>query len=160
MSRSSAMNPDKQLDYRRVLRERLVAVLPRDHPLAAGPSIDPHHLIGETFIGISPVPRILRSVVQAYLESSGVHITPHLEIDNFAMAISLVRSTHGIALLPASIGSYLPPSVVSRPLAGDQPTIDLMLAFHKANTSSVLQKFLARFDDLCTQIRGRTSPIG
>jgi LysR family hca operon transcriptional activator len=152
--------PHPDLDYRLVLRERLVAILPREHRLAAGGTIDPHDLLGETFIGISSVPRILRGVVNGYLEESGVRITPHLEIDNFAMAISLVGSTGGVALLPASIDSYLPPSIVSRPLAGKQPGIDLMLAFHKANKSVVLEKFLARFADLSAQIRGRSAPPG
>ena len=152
--------PNPDIEYRPVLREPLVAILPRDHQLAASRSIDPHDLIGETFIGISSVPRILRSVVNGYLEQSGVRITPHLEIDNFAMAISLVGSTGGVALLPASVDSYLPPSVVSRSLAGEQPTIDLMLGFHKANRSFVLEKFLARFNDLSAQIRGRSASVG
>jgi LysR family hca operon transcriptional activator len=146
------------LDYKLVLTEPLVAVLPRDHQLAAGSLIEPRNMTGETFIGISSVPRILRSVVNGYLEQSGVRIRPHLEIDNFAMATSLVGSTKGIALLPASIGGYLPPSVVSRSLAGEQPTIDLTLAFHKANRSPVLETFLARFGDLSAQIRARGSP--
>jgi LysR family hca operon transcriptional activator len=84
-----------------------------------------------------------------------VRITPHLEIDNFAMAISLVGSTGGVALLPTSIDSYLPPSIVSRSLAGDQPIIDLVLGFHKANKSPILEKFLSRLVDLSTQVGAR-----
>ena len=139
--------PNPDLEFRFVLREPLVAILRADHRLAARRSVDPHDLEGETFIGISSVPRVLRSVVTGYLERSGVCITPHLEIDNFAMAISLVRSTRGIALLPSSIEAYLPAAVVSRPLTGEPPQIDLMLAFHKANRSPVLQKVLARVAD-------------
>jgi LysR family transcriptional regulator, hca operon transcriptional activator len=151
--------PNPDLEYRLIVREPLVAILPCDHRLAARKSIAPQDLIRETFIGISSVPRILRSVVVEYLDRSGVHITPHLEIDNFAMAISLVGSTRGIALLPASIRSYLPPSVVSRSLAGGQPMIDLVLGFHKANKSPVLEKFLGRFADLSAQVasQGRTA---
>jgi LysR family hca operon transcriptional activator len=133
----------------------LVAILPCDHRLAARESIDPRDLIGETFIGISPVPRILRRVVSQYLDRSDVRITPHLEIDNFAMAISLVGSTRGVALLPASIDSYLPPSIVSRSLNGEQPMIDLVLGFHKANKSPILEKFLLRLVDLSAQIASR-----
>jgi LysR family hca operon transcriptional activator len=147
--------PTAGLAYRVVVSEALVAILRRDHKLAACSSIDPQDLASEIFIGISSVPRILRSVVQGYLDRSGVRITPHLEIDNFAMAISLVESTGGIALLPASIASYLPGVIVSRPLAGEQPLIDLMLAYHTANTSPVLGKFLSRFADLCDQIKDR-----
>jgi LysR family hca operon transcriptional activator len=145
-------NPE--LAFRFVLREPLVAILPRDHRLAACPSIDPADLVGETFIGISSVPHVLRSVVNGYLERAGVLITPHLEIDNFAMAISLVGSLGGVALLPASVDRYLPASIVCRRLARGEPTIDLMLAFHKANTSRVLMKFLTRLDDLSAEIRG------
>ena len=139
--------PNPDLEFRFVLREPLVAILRADHRLAARRSVDPHDLEGETFIGISSVPRVLRSVVTGYLERSGVCITPHLEIDNFAMAISLVRSTRGIALLPSSIEAYLPAAVVSRRLTGEPPQIDLMLAFHRANRSPVLQKVLARVAD-------------
>jgi LysR family hca operon transcriptional activator len=150
--------PDTDLEYRLVVSEPLVAILPHDHRLAARAAIAPHDLIGETFIGISSVPRILRGVVQGFLDRSPARITPHLEIDNFAMAISLVGSTRGIALLPASIDSYLPPSIVSRPLEGEPPMIDLVAGFHKANTSPVLRKFLARLADLSAQVQGKTGP--
>ncbi len=134
------------LAYKLVAKEPLVAILPSDHPLAARETIDPHDLTGETFIGISPTPRVLRAVVQDYLAASGLEITPHLEIDNYAMAISLVASTRGIALLPASAKSFLPWSVVSRPLAGEGPTIDLVAGYHTANASKILELFLSRID--------------
>ena len=140
--------PTANLDYLHVLNEPLVAILSSDHRLAAHPAVDPREFVDETFIGISPVPRILRSVVKGYLERSGLRIVPSFEIDNFAMAISLVGSTRGIALLPASIESYLPPALVSRPLAGEQPTIELVVGFHFQNRSPTLGKFLSRIADL------------
>jgi LysR family transcriptional regulator, hca operon transcriptional activator len=152
--------PNPDLEYRLIIREPLVAILPRNHRLAARESIDPRDLISETFIGISSVPCILRSAVSEYLDRSGVRITPHLEIDNFAMAISLVGSTRGVALLPASIDSYLPPSIVSRSLEGEQPMIDLVLGFHKANKSPVLKKFLSRLVDLSAQIACKARRTG
>jgi LysR family hca operon transcriptional activator len=77
---------------------------------------------------------------------------PHLEIDNFAMAISLVASTRGVALLPVSAENFLKWSVISRPLKGEAPTIDLVVGYHKANTSPILRTFLSRIDDLTAQI--------
>jgi LysR family transcriptional regulator, hca operon transcriptional activator len=135
------------LEYKLIAKEPLVAILPSDHPLAAREAVDPRDLEGETFIGISPTPRVLRIVVKDYLERSGLKITPHLEIDNYAMAISLVASTRGIALLPASAKNFLPWSVVSRPLTGDAPTIDLVVGYHTANTSKILGLFLSRIDE-------------
>jgi LysR family transcriptional regulator, hca operon transcriptional activator len=143
----------RDLDYRLVASEPLVALLPSDHPLAAHKAIDPRDLAGETFIGISEIPRVLRAVVNNYLERSGIKITPHLEIDNYAMAISLVASTRGFALLPASAENFLPWSVVSRPLKGGAPSVALVVGYHRANTSPILKLFLSRLDDLV----GRTS---
>ncbi len=135
------------LEYKLIVKEPLVAILPSDHRLASRETVDPHDLGGEPFIGISPTPQVLRTVVRDYLQQSGLEITPHLEIDNYAMAISLVASTRGIALLPASAENFLPWSVVSRPLSGAPPTIDLAAGYHKANTSTILKLFLSRIGD-------------
>jgi LysR family transcriptional regulator, hca operon transcriptional activator len=135
------------LEYVIVAKEPLVAILPSDHRLAAREAIVPRDLAGETFIGISPTPRVLRAVVKDYLERSGLKIVPHLEIDNYAMAISLVASTRGIALLPASAKSFLPWSVVSRPLAGEAPTIDIVAGYRTANASKILEVFLSRIGE-------------
>jgi LysR family hca operon transcriptional activator len=140
------------LEYKLVAKEPLVVILPSDHPLAERKTIDPHDLVGQTFIGISEIPRVLRAVVNDYLKRSGIEIAPHLEIDNFAMAISLVASTRGVALLPISAENFLPWSVVSRPLKGEAPTVDLMVGYHKANTSPILKMFLSRIDDLTARI--------
>jgi LysR family hca operon transcriptional activator len=143
------------LEYKLVAKEPLVVILPSDHPLAGRGAIDPHDLMGETFIGISSTPRVLRAVLDDYLKRSGTEIAPHLEIDNFAMAISLVASTRGVALLPASAENFLPWSVISRPLKGEAPTIDLMIGYHKANTSPILKMFLSRIDDLTTRLSSK-----
>jgi LysR family transcriptional regulator, hca operon transcriptional activator len=147
------MRPEQKpdLEYKLVVREPLVVILPSDHRLAMREAVDPHDLVGETFIGISKIPRVLRAVVDAYLKRFEIEIVPHLEIDNYAMAISLVASTRGVALLPASAENFLPWSVVSRPLKGEAPTIDLIVAYHKANTSPILKMFLSRIDELTTR---------
>jgi LysR family transcriptional regulator, hca operon transcriptional activator len=144
------------LEYKVVAKEPLVVILPSDHPLAKHKAIDPRDLVGETFIGISEIPRVLRTVVNAFLKRTGIELTPHLEIDNFAMAISLVASTRGVALLPASADNFLTWSVVSRPLKGETPTIDLVIGYHRANTSPILQTFLSRVDDLTARVSSNT----
>jgi LysR family transcriptional regulator, hca operon transcriptional activator len=146
------------LEYKLVAKEPLVAILPSDHRLAAQEAIDPHDLAGETFIGISPTPRVLRAVVKDYLERHGLEIVPHLEIDNYAMAISLVASTRSIALLPASAESFLPWSVVSRPLVGEAPTIELVAGYHTANASKILKLFLSRIGEATNRPSNRPSP--
>jgi hypothetical protein len=39
--------------------------------------------------------------------------------------MSLIASTRGVALLPAYAQNFMPWSVISRPLKGEAPTIDL-----------------------------------
>jgi LysR family transcriptional regulator, hca operon transcriptional activator len=67
------------------------------------------------------------------------------------MAVSLVASTRGVALLPVCAEHFLKWSVISRPLKGEAPTIDLV-GYHKANTSPILRTFLSRIDDLTARI--------
>jgi LysR family transcriptional regulator, hca operon transcriptional activator len=151
--------PNRDLEYKLVAREPLFVFLSSDHRLAGHKAIDPHDLVGETFIGISEIPRVLRAVVSDYLKRTGIELTAHLEIDNAPMALSAVASTRGVALLPATAANFLTWSVVSRPLKGEPPTIDLVLGYHKANTSPILTTFLSKFDDLTAGISIKTQDL-
>ena len=50
--------------------------------------------------------------------------------------------------MPAYAKNLLPWSVVSRRLEGEAPTIELAVAYSKANTSPILKLFLSRLDEL------------
>lgn len=147
--------PEPDLEFRLVMKERLVAILPRSHRLASRKAIDAHELEHEAFIGISRVPHVLRGVVTDYLKKAGVEIVPRFEIDSFPMALSLVEAANGVAILPASIEGFLPNSVVSRRLRGDQPTVDLMVGFRRTNVSPILRTFLSKLPELTAQIQSR-----
>ena len=90
-------------------------------------------------------------IIDAYLQREGITIKTHHDVDNLAMAMSLVASTRGVALLPAYAQNFLPWSVISRPLNGEAPTIDLVIGYHKANKSPILRTFLSRVDELIAQ---------
>jgi LysR family hca operon transcriptional activator len=142
------VEPRPDVTYQVVAHEPLVVILPSDHPLASKAAVDPHDLEGETFIGFSHVPHVLRDVVNTYLDANGVDLMPSHLIDNFAMGISLVASTRGLALLPAYVQPLLPWSVVSRPLSGDPPTIDLAIGYRTDNPSPILKTFLGGVQDI------------
>ncbi|MBX9710167.1 MAG: LysR family transcriptional regulator [Xanthobacteraceae bacterium] len=140
------------LEYRLVRKEELVVIFPNDHALAKNKTVNPRALLKNAFIGISDVAPVLRTAIHGYLNRSGLEIVPAVEIDNYSMAISLVTSTKGVAMLPESIIGYLPPSITSRPMAGSRPTVDLVLGYHKANTSPILKIFLSKIDALAARI--------
>jgi len=91
-------------------------------------------------------------VIDDYLKRSGVQITPTQGADNPAMVMSLVASNARHVADPSVCENLLPWSVVSRPLAGDVPTIDLAVGYKKTNNSPVLKLFLARLDDLIARV--------
>jgi len=138
------------IEIRVIAKEPLIAILPSDHRLAHRKTVDIKDFVGETYIGISKVPRVLRGIIADYFAKRKLEIVPSFEIDNYAMAVSLVASTRGVALLPASARHFLPWSVVSRPLKGEAPTIDVAVGYHKANTSPILKRFLSRIDNLAS----------
>jgi len=140
--------PKFDLTYTLVGREPLMVLMSSDHPLTSYEVIQPQQLVGEPFIGMVNKAQVLRTVIDAYLERSGVHITPTQGADNPAMVMSLVASLRGVSLIPAYAQALMPWSVVSRPLAGDVPTIDLVAGHSKANESPVLKVFLSRLQEL------------
>jgi LysR family transcriptional regulator, hca operon transcriptional activator len=140
------------LTFKTVTKEPLVLIMPSDHRLASHDAIRVQEIVGETFISVSNTAPVLRTVIDEYLKRSGIDITPDHEVDNLAMAMSLVASTRGVALLPAYAQNFLPWSVISRPLDGDVPAIDLVIGYSNANTSPILKLFLSRVDDLIARV--------
>jgi LysR family transcriptional regulator, hca operon transcriptional activator len=110
--------------------------------------VRPQDFVGEIFIGGSNKAHVLRAVTEDYLRRSGLDIKLDHGVDNMAMAMSLVVSTRGLALMPAYAKNLLPWSVVSRPLEGEAPTIEVVVGYSKSNTSPILELFLSRLDEL------------
>jgi LysR family hca operon transcriptional activator len=148
----------KGLIYRLLRNEPLIAVMPADHPLAAVDAVRPQDLAGVTLIGVptSNAPA-LRQVTDAYARQVGVDLTPDHEALNLAMAMSLIASTKGVGLLPLYARNFLPPAVVTRPLAGAPPMIDLSLGYNSTNKSPLLETLLSRVDELKFRVVGGTA---
>ena len=129
--------------------EPLIVLMPGDHRLARRNAVRPRDIVDELLIGVphatSPV---LRSVTDAYGKKLGIDLTPDHEVDNLSMAMSLVASTGGIALMPLYARNLLPATVIDRPLDGVQPTIELSLGYNETNTSSLLKTIISRISEL------------
>src|SRR4029077_19164944 len=129
------VEPTFDLGYAVVDREPLIVLMPRDHRPPSRKAIHPREFVGEIFIGGSKKAAVLRAVTEDYLRRSGVDIKLDHGVDSVSTALSLVASMRGLALMPAYAKNVLPWSVVSRPLEGEPPTIDLAVGYSKANTS-------------------------
>jgi LysR substrate binding domain len=128
--------PMEDLRYARVRTDPLVVVFPSDHRLASQEAIDPGEIASETFFLPSKSAPSVRHVVLEYFRRAGVDLKPeHHEVHNVVHAISMLTSTRGVMLLPAYTQRYLPEFITTRPVSGEVPTVDLILAYHKANKS-------------------------
>ena len=129
--------------------EPLIALLPSNHTLASKDTITPRDIRGMPLIGVphgkSPA---LRAVTDAYGAKLGIDLTPDHYVDNLSMAMTLVASAGGIALMPLYARNLLPATVISRPLAGVAPVIDLSLGYSETNSSPILKTVVARIGDL------------
>jgi LysR family transcriptional regulator, hca operon transcriptional activator len=142
------VEPTFDLRYEVVDHEPLIVLMPRDHRLTSREAIHPREFVGEIFIGGSNKATVLRAVTEDYLRRCGLDIKLDHGVDNMAMAMSLVASTRGLALMPAYAKNLLPRSVLSRPLEGEAPTIDLAVGYSNSNTSPILKLFLSRIEEL------------
>jgi len=140
------------LVYKVLVREPLIVVLPSDHRLASRQAISLKDLAGETFIGMADQAPVLRSLIEDYIRRSGIDIRPTHRVEYLSMAMSVVASTRGVALLPDFARNFLTLSVIARPLAGEAPSIDLVLGYHKANNSPLLKTFLSRVDEMISRV--------
>jgi LysR family transcriptional regulator, hca operon transcriptional activator len=143
------------LVFKTMTQEPLMVVLPSDSALAARESIAVAEIAGQPFIDVSRTAPALRAVIDDYIRGTGLDIRITHEADNLAMAISLVASTRGFALLPRYVQNFLPWSVVSRPIQGAPPTIDLVVGYHRANASPILKLFLSRVDELIARVSAK-----
>jgi LysR family hca operon transcriptional activator len=142
------VEPGYDLEYHVVDREPLIVLMPNEHRLTARETVRPQDFVGEVFIGGSNKATVLRAITEDYLRSSGLDVKLDHGVDNMAMAMSLVASTRGLALMPAYAKNLVPWSVVSRPLEGEAPTIDVAVGYSKSNPSPALKLFLSRLDKL------------
>jgi DNA-binding transcriptional LysR family regulator len=140
----AASELDPQLELMTIQRERLVAALPADHPLAARRRLRAADLRGETFVILArrEAPGLFASLSAAMGEVGGVP-DDVLEVAEMQTIISLVAGGFGVSLVPASVGSVDRSGVAFRQFVGPAPTIELSAAWRTGGGSPVRDAFLA-----------------
>ena len=141
------------LDFRFLVKEPLVAILPSRHRLARNKAVRPEDLCREDFISTARAAPVLKTVIEEYAAKSDIKLKQIYDAETLSGGMSLVASTGGFTLLPIYVQNALIPSVVARPLHGEVPSIDLVMGYNKSNSSPLLKKFLLRADELAAEGR-------
>ncbi|WP_447876210.1 DNA-binding transcriptional regulator HcaR [Serratia fonticola] len=132
-----------QLNYRVVYREPLVVVMPIDHPLSKESQLEPQHLDGENFISTDPAHSgALHQMVTAYLAES--HSKPKIvqAATNILVTMNLVGMGLGLSIVPRYVSHFQSSNVVFRPLPASAPQIELLMAWHRENSSPALAQMI------------------
>ncbi|RAK52208.1 LysR substrate-binding domain-containing protein [Phenylobacterium deserti] len=148
------LEPQPDVTYKVIAHEPILVFMPRNHPLAACSAIDARDIDPDTFIGYTDTPHVLRGIVDRYFRDRGVTMSPTHHLDGIATGISLVASTGGVTLLPAYVEPLLPRSVVSRPLTGNAPVIEIAAGYRADNPSPVLRFFIDNIEQVIASRAG------
>jgi LysR family hca operon transcriptional activator len=150
------LRPEKNapgLQFKPLRKDPLVVVMLRDHALAAKSSVRPQDIAGQIYIGVSATRApTLRAAIEDYFKRTGIGLKAAHQAENLAMAISLVASTGGVSLLPLYAQNLLPKTIVTRPLQGVPPMVDLMIGYNEANSSPLLKFLLSKVDEIKFQV--------
>ncbi|HTO66333.1 MAG TPA: LysR family transcriptional regulator [Bradyrhizobium sp.] len=153
------MRPDKNapgLQFKLLRHDPIVVLMPRDHPLAARRAVRLRDLEGQIYIGVSPSRApTLRAAIEDFFKRNGLTMKAAHQAENVSMAISLIASTGGISLLPLYAQNLLPNTIVTRPLQGAPPMVDLMIGYNEANTSPLLKFLLSKVEEIKFQAMRR-----
>ena len=129
----------------RVLRQKLVVVIPSDHPLAKLKRIPIARLVEIPLVMPSPTssPNYL-ALLNQIAQSAGIQFKNWIEHDNVLAALNSVSLGAGACLIPDYQKSYLPNRLIARSLELEpQPTIDMLVAYRKDDKLPALACFLS-----------------
>ncbi|MDX2231476.1 MAG: LysR family transcriptional regulator [Leptolyngbyaceae cyanobacterium bins.349] len=138
----SSFQAQDQFEIIPILTERLIVVLPEQHPLTQHPEVRIADLSTEEFILPSAVIGGLRSQIVALCQQNGFFPRIKQEAAWITTFLSLVACNMGIALLPENAQNLQRTGIVYRPIQGESPTLTLVAVWRKGDTAPVLHNFL------------------
>ncbi|MGS0893841.1 LysR family transcriptional regulator [Burkholderia stagnalis] len=143
------------LQTRVIHRERFIAVLPKDHPLAKAKSktIRLEALANDSFM-VFPADKIPSLHAKFLMACEEAGFSPRVTLESWQMAsmVSLVASGVGVALLPEQIRAGPHPGVVYKALANRSTHLDLTIAaaWRAEELSAGLYSVLQVLNTLCS----------
>lgn len=126
-----------------VLREPLMFILPKDHPLAKYDRIPVKALNGIDFIiPSSEQSYTLHHTILNFTKEHGIEFNIVQTADNILFNINSIGMGLGCTILPAYITPLSMDHSVVRPLNVELPQIDLYVSHRKDNTSNAVKRFM------------------
>lgn len=132
-----------EIESQFVIREPLIFLLPKNHPLAKYERIPVKALNGIDFIIPSAEQSLtLNQAILDFAKANGIELNIVQKADNILFNINSIGMGLGCTILPGYIAPLTMDNTVIRPLDVELPYLDLYVSYHKNNKSYVVSKFL------------------
>jgi LysR family hca operon transcriptional activator len=133
---------DRRLTGEVVLKERLVAAIPSNHPLCQQPKVSLHDLSSLPYVCVSLIHAgNLHSVIKDFLREHSIQAKVVQEVENVMTCLSLVSMGVGYAFLPDYADQLSFKNVTTRPLIETSPELDLLMVWRANDISPELSVF-------------------
>lgn len=132
-----------EIESQFVIREPLIFLLPKDHPLAKYERIPVKALNGIDFIIPSSEQSLtLNQAILDFAKANGIELNIVQKADNILFNINSIGMGLGCTILPGYIAPLTMDNTVIRPLDVELPYLDLYVSYRKDGNSVAVKKFL------------------
>ena len=126
-----------------ILKEPLVFILPKQHPLAQLTEIPVGQLNGLAITVLSQkLSQPLFDTITQYIEKRQIQFQTISEANSIAESIQTVHSGQSCAILPSYMQALATDQMVIRPLSHALPCLDVFFSYNKLEPSLATEQFL------------------
>ncbi|MFO1353319.1 MAG: LysR substrate-binding domain-containing protein [Acinetobacter sp.] len=128
-----------------ILKEPLVFMLPKQHPLAQLTEIPVEQLNGLAITVLSQkLSQPLFDTITQYIEQRQIQFQTISEANSIAESIQTVHSGQSCAILPSYMQALATDQMVIRPLSHALPCLDVFFSYNKLEPSLATEQFLKK----------------
>lgn len=132
-----------EIESKFVLREPLIFILPKDHPLAKYERIPVKALNGIDFIIPAAEQSLtLHDIILDFAKNQNIELNIVQKADNILFNINSIGMGLGCTILPGYIAPLTMNNTVIRPLDVELPYLDLYVSYRKHTNSIAVDKFI------------------
>ena len=126
-----------------ILKEPLVFMLPKQHPLAQLTEIPVEQLNGLAITVLSQkLSQPLFDTITQYIEQRQIQFQTISETNSIAESIQTVHSGQSCAILPSYMQALATDQIVMRPLSHALPCLDVFFSYNRLEPSLATEQFL------------------